>query len=114
MKAAVGQIWASTDPRDVRLNARQERVVTDVREGYAYLHTRGGKGKGRGSFGVRLSANGSIPRHRYVAPGLDPARTQDAANRANNLVREAEELEQQARVKRAQADQLRESWMLPA
>ena len=112
MKAAVGQLWASTDPRDVRLNVRQERVVTDVRDGYAFLHTRGGAHGG--AHGVKLSASGSIPRHRYVSAGLDPQRQQDAAQRADNLEAEADELYQQALAKRAQAEQLRESWMLPA
>lgn len=113
MKAQVGQIWASTDARDVALNSRQERVVTDVRDGYAYLQTRG-IGARTGAYGVKLSANGSIPRHRYVSAGLDPQRVQDAAQRADNLDAEAEELYQQAQAKRAQAWQLREAWMLPA
>lgn len=112
MKAATGQVWASTDPRDVRLNVRQERVVTDVRDGYAFLHTRGGSHGG--AHGVKLSVNGSIPRHRYVSPGLDPTRVQDAAQRADNLDAEADDLYQQALAKRAEAERLRETWMLPA
>ena len=118
MKAAVGQVWASTDPRDVTLNVRQERIVTDVpgpgdsRHGTAFLRTTGSRFDG--SFGIKLAKDGSIPRHRYVSPGLDPQRQQDAAQRADNLEAEADELCQQALAKRAQAEQLRESWMLPA
>lgn len=112
MRAAEGQIWASADPRDVRLNVRQERIVTDVRDGYAYLRTTGSPLTG--SFGVKLAKDGSIPRHRYVSPGLDPVRVTQAAQRADNLDAEADDLYMQACAKRLEAERLRESWMLPA
>jgi hypothetical protein len=119
MRAAVGQIWASTDSRDAKHGWRQERIVTSISEHkgirYAFLQTRRhGQPVGNGSHGVKLAPDGSIPRHRYVAAGLDPKRQQDAAQRADNLEVEADELYRQALAKRAQAEQLRESWMLPA
>lgn len=60
----VGQVWASTDPRDVASGERQHRVVTYVDPDRAYLHTPGSRYDG--SFGVRI-INGRIDRHRRVA-----------------------------------------------
>src|SRR6185436_19506311 len=73
----VGQIWASTDHRDIRLGVRQHREVTGVvyppdtrasnaPHGIAYLHTEGSRFTG--SFGVRIAKNGKIERHRLVHP----------------------------------------------
>jgi len=73
----VGQIWASTDHRDVKNGWRQRREVTavvyppDTRAsnapyGIAYLHTEGSRFTG--SFGVRIAKNGKIERHRLVHP----------------------------------------------
>ncbi len=120
MKAQVGQIWASTDTRDVAHDHNQQRVVTRVEptptarapHGRAFL--RGNNSRFKGSFGVQLDADGSIKRHRYVSPGLDPVGQQEAEQRAYNLEAEADDLYAQALARRAQAEQLRESWMLPA
>jgi hypothetical protein len=122
MKASVGQIWASTDSRDTRINHRQRRIVTRVDPacrprapyGRAFLRTMDDVSPYTGSFGVQLAADGSIRRHRYVSPGLDPERVQDAAQRAANLDVEADDLYAQALAKRAEAERLRETWMLPA
>lgn len=116
MKAAVGQIWASNDSRDRAHGWRQERLVTAIDDGCAFLQTRrDGMPIGTGgSYGVALAPDGSIKRHRYIHAGLDPQRQQEAAQRADNLEREAEEAERQAFALRAQADAIRASWNLPA
>ena len=121
MKAQPGQIWASNDKRDQAHNYRQRRLVTSVDEGAtarapfgrAFLRTMDGSPY-TGSFGVALDANGSVKRHRYVSPGLDPVRQQDAEQRANNLEAEADDLYAQALAKRAEAERIRQSWNLPA
>jgi hypothetical protein len=113
MKAAVGQIWASNDQRDIAHNYRQERIVTSVENGRAFLKTRDGSPY-CGSFGVKLAADGSVSRHRYVSPGLDPQRQQEAAQRADNIEAEAKDLIQQAEALFAQATSIRQSWNLPA
>ena len=72
-----GQIWASTDSRDVKNNWRQRRKVTavvyppDTRckgapYGVAFLETEGSRFTG--SFGNRLTKDGRIERHRLVHP----------------------------------------------
>ena len=55
MRAKVGQIWASTDPRDVRRNWNQRRTVTHVMGGKAYLTSESPRMSG--SYGVALADN---------------------------------------------------------
>jgi len=73
----VGQIWASTDPRDVKHGWRQRREVTAVvyppdsraknaPYGVAFLRTEGSRFTG--SFGSRMTKSGRIERHRLVHP----------------------------------------------
>lgn len=74
----VGQVWASTDSRDVKNGWRQRRVVTDIvyppdtrsrnaPYGLAFLRTTPAS-RYTGSFGNKLSPDGKIERHRLVHP----------------------------------------------
>ena len=70
MLAAPGQVWASTDPRDVANGWRQVRVCTrvDAFAGIAYLRTLFDGEPRSNAKGNKMASTGTINRHRYLRP----------------------------------------------